>query len=494
MPNDHLRLHERHRTSRVGQSRAGHERRVAERVTATSGQQPKPRTGCGSQRRDGRARLAVGLTAALVVTLSACTSSTGLDTAALQRSITHQARLAYPTLGITATRCRGTGDRNQALTCTVRGPATTLTVQARPTRHTRIQLEARDAVLPANSAAQFVAAHTSIPALVSCGAPTTVIVKPGTLIPCRVAFSDQTTSTAQVQVLDPDGDVALRTGAFAPAAVTPGGALSWAPVGRTVLGRPLIFTAQSGSVGLAWLDPGLLHPVLVAGTSDPLGSPGPWGGQVPPSVQPALAAAFNSGFKMGDIHGGWVGWGTVWRPPEAGDASLVINTAGQATVGQFGRDVFSGPDTAYIRQNLSLLVDGGVPVPSADNPAVWGASVSGAATWRSALGVDAHGALVYAAGGGLTPAALAQALVAAGVQRGMQLDINPMWISFNTYQSALDGTVQGTKVFGLRGDERYLTPDTRDFIAMLVRGVVQPGATGRIGIAPLHQTIRAPSG
>ena len=232
--------------------------------------------------------------------------------------------------------------------------------------------------------------------------------------------------------------------------------------------------------------------MLVAGTTDPAGSPGPWGGQVPPGLQSSLAAAFNSGFKMGDIHGGWVGWGTVWRPPEAGDASLVISTAGQATVGQFGRDVFSGPDTAYLRQNLSLLVDHGVPVPSVNNPGAWGASVSGAATWRSALGVDAHGALVYAAGGGLTPAALAQALVAAGVQRGMQLDINPMWVSFNTYQPFPNGAVQGTKVYGLRGDARYLSPDTRDFVAMLVRGVVQSGATGPIGSPPLAQTIRAP--
>lgn len=462
-------------------------------MTAKCVQRPTSPTGHGPARGQRGVRFVVGLTAAFVITLSACTSGAGLDTARLQHSITHTAQLAYPTLGITATRCRSANGRDQTLACTVRARGIRLTVQARPTRRARMQLDAKDAVLPPDSAAQFVAAHTSIPALVSCGGATTIVARPGTVIPCQVAFSDQTTSTARVQVLDPAGDVALAGSASPPESAAPGGALPWAPVGRSVLGRSLIFTAQSGGVGLAWLDPGLLHPVLVAGTSDPSGSPGPWGGQVPPSVQPSLAAAFNSGFKMGDIHGGWVGWGTVWRLPEAGDASLVINTAGQATVGQFGRDVFSGPDTAYVRQNLSLLVDNGAPVPSVNDPSAWGASVSGAATWRSGLGIDAHGALVYAAGAGLTPAALAQALVAAGVQRGMQLDINPMWISFNTYQPIFGGTVQGTKVFGLRSDNRYLTPDARDFVAVLVRGVVQPGATGRIGITPLHQTVKTPT-
>jgi len=411
---------------------------------------PPPR---GAPRRGHRTEVVLALLVGAVVVLSACSSSAGLDTAALQRSITGEARRAYPTLGITTTRCPPAGG-SERLTCTVRGPAARLTVQVRPTRHGRVELHAEDAVLPANAAARFVSAHTSIPALVSCGAPTTLVVKPGTELPCTVGFSDQTSSTARVRVLDTQGDVVLQGATPVPAALAPGGGLPWAPAGRTALGQPLIFTAQSGGVGLAWLDPGLLHPVLVAGTTDPAGSPGPWGGQVPPGLQSSLAAAFNSGFKMGDIHGGWVGWGTVWRPPEAGDASLVIDTGGQATVGQFGRDVFSGPDTAYLRQNLSLLVDHGAPVPSVNDPGAWGASVSGAATWRSALGVDAHGALVYAAGGGLTPAALAQALVAAGVQRGMQLDINPMWVSFNTYQPFPNGAVQGTKVYGLRGDAR----------------------------------------
>ncbi len=462
-------------------------------TTETTAPRTRWRCAVGAAATVATRRRTLVVTVAFVATLVACSSGGGLDTAVLQRSITHQAQLAYPTLTVTSTRCRAAGSGSQPFLCTVHAAAGTVTVRAKPAPHSTLTLDAVDAVLPANSVAQFVAAHTSIPATVTCGPAGVVVAAPGTTIPCQVTFSDQSTTTVQVHVLDALGNLRLDTTAPAPAPAAPGGGLSWAPAGRVVLGRPVTFTAQSGGVGLAWLDPVLLHPVLVAGTSDPPGSPGPWGGQVAPSARPALAAAFNSGFKMGDINGGWVGWGTTWRAPVAGEASLVVDQAGQALLGQFGRDVSTGPDTAFVRQNLPLLVDGGAPVPSAGSTGSWGASVGGAATWRSGLGIDAHGALIYAAGGGLTPEALAQALVAGGAQRAMELDINPMWVAFNTYQPQLDGAVHGTKVFGLRNDDKYLTPDSRDFFAMLVRGVVQPGATGRAGVDPLHLVVKTPT-
>ena len=151
------------------------------------------------------------------------------------------------------------------------------------------------------------------------------------------------------------------------------------------------------------------------------------------------------------------------------------------------------PDVAFVRQNLPLLVDGGAPVPTAADPGAWGASISGAATWRSAVGVDASGALIFASGGSIPPAALADALVAAGAQRAMELDINPQWVSFHTYDVGSDGAVTGTRVYGTsaRPDDRYLKPDERDFFALLVRGFVDPSTTGPAGLAPLQATVRA---
>jgi hypothetical protein len=72
----------------------------------------------------------------------------------------------------------------------------------------------------------------------------------------------------------------------------------------------------------------------------------------------------------------------------------------------------------------------------------------------------------------------------------MELDINPSWVSFNTYQPGPAG-VHGTKVYGLHADDRYLSPDSRDFIAMLVRPLVQPGGTTRLGGPPLRATVSA---
>ena len=441
----------------------------------------------------GRAATLAVVAAVVGSLFAACGARSGLDVTALQHTITRHAAAAYPTLGVGATRCVAASQA--PFRCTVRTATVPLRVAVRPAREGRLALDARDAVVPNAAAAYLVQANASIPAQVSCGTGAVTIAPPGSALACTVAFVDGTSATAQVQILDAAGDARVDTpGAPAlPPAVAPGGSVTWSPLGRTALGRPVTFAAQAGGVGLAWMDPQLLHPVLVAGTSDPPNGPGPWGGQVPNPQRAALAAAFNSGFKMGDIHGGWVGWGATWRPPEAGDASLVVSSGGQASVGQWGRDVPASSDAAYVRQNLTLLVDGGAPVPSAGSTGAWGASISGPATWRSALGVDGHGALVYAAGGGLTPAALAQALVAAGVQRAMELDINPSWVSYNTYQPALDGSVHGTKVYGLHADDRYLSPDSRDFIAMLVRGVVAPGATARIGAAALHTTVPTPT-
>ena len=99
---------------------------------------------------------------------------------------------------------------------------------------------------------------------------------------------------------------------------------------------------------------------------------------------------------------------------------------------------------------------------------------------RSAVGVDANGALVWA-GGRLTPADLANAIIAAGAVRAMEMDINPDWVNFNSYDVAPDGSVHGNGLFGATGADRYLHPDGRDFVAVMVRGTVVPGATAKLG-------------
>ncbi|HEX5588284.1 MAG TPA: hypothetical protein VFZ17_13310 [Acidimicrobiia bacterium] len=273
-----------------------------------------------------------------------------------------------------------------------------------------------------------------------------------------------------------------------PAPARPGGSVGWSPVGRSVLGRPVLYTGGTGGAFVAWMDPTLVRPVVVPGTGDP-GGPWGWGGQVAPESRPFLVASFNGGFQWQDFNGGVLAFGRGFRDLVPGVASLIVYGDGSFTVGQWGRDTDPAKPVAAVRQNLQLLVDNGAPTAAAANPAAWGASVAGVATMRSAVGVDANGALLWA-GGRLAPADLANAMLASGAVRAMQMDINPDWVNFNQYDVGADGSAVGNGVFGATGPNRYLAPSNRDFVAVLVRGTVQPGATAPAGVAPLTGQVK----
>jgi hypothetical protein len=272
----------------------------------------------------------------------------------------------------------------------------------------------------------------------------------------------------------------------APAA-GPGGSVGWTPTGRQALGRPLLYTGSANGAFVAWMDPTLTRPVVVPGTGDPLGSP--WGGQVAPDQRPFLVSSFNGGFKWSDFDGGVIALGGSFRAPVAGQGSLIVYDDGSFNVGAWGRDNDPAKKVVALRQNLGMLVDGGAPTAAASNPGAWGASVAGVATARSAVGVDANGALVWA-GGRVSPLDLARALIAAGAVRGMQMDINPDWVNFNSYTVGGDNVAHGNGIYGATGADRYLHPDGRDFVAVFVRGTVETGATGKLGAAPLATSVK----
>jgi hypothetical protein len=288
--------------------------------------------------------------------------------------------------------------------------------------------------------------------------------------------------------------VALALGAAAPApaadpapAPGPGGSVAWSPTGRQALGRPVLYTGSANGAFVAWMDPQLTRLAVVPGTGDPLRTP--WGGQVAPDQQPFLVSSFNGGFKWGDFDGGVIAFGGSYRSPVPGEASLIAYDDGTYTVGAWGRDNDPNKQVVALRQNLSMLVDGGAPTPAASNPGAWGASVAGVATARGAVGVDANGALVWA-GGRLSPLDLANALIAAGAVRGMQMDINPDWVNFNSYDVGADNVAHGNGIYGATGANRYLSPDGRDFVAVFIRGTVATGATAKLGVGSLQTSVK----
>jgi hypothetical protein len=219
----------------------------------------------------------------------------------------------------------------------------------------------------------------------------------------------------------------------------------WRPVGRLVGGRPAVYETtvrlpDNAAVvgGIAWMDTKLLRAKLYSGSVSPGGLFWKYTAPVSLGASETLVAAFNGGFLLKDSNGGYLSEGHLLAPLHAGAASLVIYKNGSATVGEWGRDVTMTSAVVAVRQNLTLLVDHGQPVPGL-NPAdvsTWGYSLNKIAnTWRSGLGVTADGALVYVVGP-MSILDLASLLVRAGATRAMALDMNPLWPVFATYAPA----------------------------------------------------------
>ncbi len=285
----------------------------------------------------------------------------------------------------------------------------------------------------------------------------------------------------------------------APAALTPftsrGPARqgSWQPAGRRVRGQVAVYETRlvppGGTLpaGIAWMNSPLLAARLYSGSISPGGGPYRFTAPIQPAQAASVVAAFNGGFKMPDSHGGYYTQGRVIDPLRRGAASLVIYANGSVNIGAWGTDVRMTSAVVGVRQNLVPLVAGGQPTAAARGAwQAWGntcganscaASVPGIDhQWRSGVGITADGALVYATGPGLDPLQLARLLVRAGVIRGMQLDINPYWPVFATYDPVtphglaapsnghrlLPGTIQGPATF-------FQPSWARDFITMSVR-------------------------
>ncbi|HZL47804.1 MAG TPA: phosphodiester glycosidase family protein, partial [Solirubrobacteraceae bacterium] len=125
----------------------------------------------------------------------------------------------------------------------------------------------------------------------------------------------------------------------------------------------------------------------------------------------------------------------------------------------------------FARQNLPLILENGQLNPNLSDGSLWGATLGNAVrVWRSGIGVDARGDLLYAAADNQTAESLALILQRAGALRAMELDINSEWVTFNFYGAP--GASEPSKLLpGMtREATRYLEPDDRDFFAVFSRG------------------------
>jgi hypothetical protein len=229
----------------------------------------------------------------------------------------------------------------------------------------------------------------------------------------------------------------------------------------------------SVGVDLVRFDQASTRLVYVPGSKEP-GGTWSWGSQIPTSARDRVLAAFNAGFKFRHTTGGIYTEGRhAVRPLANGLASLVVERNGRADIVAWhgGNHIPSGVVT--VRQNLSLIVTNGREAAGlrTDRHHRWGTTNSQLQyTWRSALGVDGQGRLIYAAGPKMSLTELSHALIDAGAVRAMQLDIHDGVVTYNWYRDS-SGRVSGTKLMPSmqRGATRYLMPDQRDFFVIEAR-------------------------
>jgi hypothetical protein len=229
--------------------------------------------------------------------------------------------------------------------------------------------------------------------------------------------------------------------------------------------------------GVMRLDPALVKAQLRPGTRDPGGN---WqaGTALSATEQRTVAAVTNGGFRLNDpSHGGYYSEGRTVLPLLDGEASLVIHSDGTVDVGAWRDEVRMDPTVTSVRQNLVPLVDHGQvnPTCASGGQKEWGNTVGQAAyIQRSGFGVTANGVEVYVGGPALSVCSLGRIMTDAGVVRGMELDINPAWVSGTYFPSEGGQSATARTGFKLFPAERvdpahYLRSSSRDWLAWFTR-------------------------
>jgi hypothetical protein len=248
----------------------------------------------------------------------------------------------------------------------------------------------------------------------------------------------------------------------------------------TVQGAPAVRVAElrpdnqhtSFVAGVMWLDPSLVRGQLQPGFTDPGGT---WqaADQIAPADRGNVVAVFNAGFRLNASQGGYFSEGRSVVPLQDNAASLVLDKNGVASVGSWNHEVRMSPDVASVRQNLVMLVDNGQLNPSCSSgSAAWGKTVGNVAFIdRSAFGVTADGAEIYVGGPALSVCSLGTIMQAAGVVRGMELDINPDWISGAYFHDKPSGNPQGFRLYPTQKlpPTKYFQPSSRDWFGWYAR-------------------------
>ena len=223
--------------------------------------------------------------------------------------------------------------------------------------------------------------------------------------------------------------------------------------------------------GVAWIDssrtrlsyaPGLAEP------PPPLSHRGP--AEVPEAKRGRVVATFNGGFPLETSNAGLIYRGRIVETMVNGIATVVEYRSGRVDIVRWNRGPGAPGNVWFAKQNLPPIIDEGRLNPNLSDGPAWGETVNNAVrVWRSGLGIDSRGNLLYAAADKQTVESLAKILHRAGAVRALELDINEDWTSFISYRHP--GAAEPSNLLPemIRPPERYLTPDERDFFAVYLR-------------------------
>jgi hypothetical protein len=223
--------------------------------------------------------------------------------------------------------------------------------------------------------------------------------------------------------------------------------------------------------GVAWIDSRRTHLAYMPGLAEPpeISHRGP--AEVPSALRKRVVATFNGGFPLETSNAGLIYRGETVAPMVNGIATLVEYRDGRIDIVRWGHGASADSHVWFAKQNLPPIVYEGKLNPNLSDGPEWGATVNNAVrVWRSGLGIDSHGNLIYAAANYQTVGSLAEILKRAGAVRALELDINEDWTSFITYRRP--GAIEPSNLLPemFRPNTRYLTPDERDFFAVYSRG------------------------
>lgn len=221
---------------------------------------------------------------------------------------------------------------------------------------------------------------------------------------------------------------------------------------------------------VAWFDHRRTALAWYPGRYEPPNAPvrGPF--SIPYDQRWRLLATFNGGFTYIDGHNGSAVDGHTNEPLVKGLATLVGYRDGRVDILRWSGGTSPPASVAWARQSLPPIIWNGRLSPALNNSSEWGLTLGNAVrVWRTGVGLDRRGNVLYAAANDQTVVTLARILQRAGAVRAMQFDINPEWPTLITYAHHRGLVPTEVVPNPMQPPTRYLVPDDRDFVAVYRR-------------------------